>query len=110
MIDEHATRRPGEALRPYVSWCTGYRQAGVGPAVHRGLPSPWLTMIVTLDEPLVLARHPDPRQPASTHDFLLSLMAVARHAFTGRVPGGSELTPAPWATSASAFTHGFTSS
>jgi RsiW-degrading membrane proteinase PrsW (M82 family) len=37
---------------------------------------------------------------------LLSLMAVARHAFTSRVPGGSELTPAPWAASASVFTHG----
>jgi RsiW-degrading membrane proteinase PrsW (M82 family) len=37
---------------------------------------------------------------------LLTLMAVARHAFTSRVPGGSELTPAPWAESASVFTHG----
>jgi RsiW-degrading membrane proteinase PrsW (M82 family) len=36
---------------------------------------------------------------------LLQLMAIARHAFTRRVPGGSELTPAPWAASASAFTH-----
>jgi len=39
--------------------------------VHRGLPSPWLTMIVTLDEPVVITSHPDPRQPASAHDFLL---------------------------------------
>ena len=45
---------------------------------------------------------------AEREHSLLSLMAVARHAFTGRVPGGSELTPAPWATSASAFTHGIT--
>jgi AraC-like DNA-binding protein len=71
VIDEFATRRPGDGLRQYVTRCTGYRQAGVEPAVHRGLPSPWLTMIVTLDEPLVVARHPDPRQPASKHDFLL---------------------------------------
>jgi AraC-like DNA-binding protein len=77
VIDEHAVRRPGEALRPYVTWCTGYRQAGIGPAVHRGLPSPWLTMIVTLDEPLVIARHPDPRQPASTYDFLLGGLHTA---------------------------------
>ncbi len=77
MIDEYAVRRPGEALRPYVAWCTGYRQAGVDPAVHRGLPSPWLTMIVTLDEPLVIARHPDPRQPASAHDFLLGGLHTA---------------------------------
>ncbi len=77
MIDEHAVRRPGEPLRPYVAWCTGYRQAGVEPAAHRGLPSPWLTMIVTLDEPLVIARHPDPRQPASAHDFLLGGLHTA---------------------------------
>jgi len=42
---------------------------------------------------------------AEREHSLLSLMAVARHAFTRRVPGGSEITPAPWATSASAFTH-----
>jgi RsiW-degrading membrane proteinase PrsW (M82 family) len=43
---------------------------------------------------------------AEREHSLLSLMAVARHAFTRRVPGGSELTPAPWAASASVFTHG----
>ena len=71
MVDEYALHRPGPALRAYVAWCTGYRQAGLEPATHRGLPSPWLTMIVTLDDPLVIARHPDPRQPASKHDVLL---------------------------------------
>ena len=71
MIDEHALYEPGHRLRGLVSWATGYRQAGVEPARHRGLPSPWLTMIVTLDEPLVIAAHPDPRQPASAHDVLL---------------------------------------
>jgi AraC-like DNA-binding protein len=71
VIDEYAVRRPREWLRPYVAACTGYRQSGIGPALHRGLPSPWLTMVVTLDEPLVVARHPEPRQPASSHDFLL---------------------------------------
>lgn len=77
MIDEFAVRRPSERLRSYVAWCVGYRQAGVAPAAHRGLPSPWLTMIVTLDDPLVIARHPDPRQPASTHDFLLGGLHTA---------------------------------
>jgi RsiW-degrading membrane proteinase PrsW (M82 family) len=42
---------------------------------------------------------------AEREHSLLGLMAVARHAFTSRVPGGSELTPAPWAASASVFTH-----
>jgi AraC-like DNA-binding protein len=77
MTSEHAVRRPGPGLRPYVASFTGFRQAGAEPAAHRGLPSPWLTMIVTLDEPLVIARHPDPRQPASTHDFLLGGLHTA---------------------------------
>jgi AraC-like DNA-binding protein len=77
VIDEYATRRPGEGLQPYVAWCVGYRQAGVAPTAHRGLPSPWLTMIVTLDEPLVISRHPDPRQRASSHDFLLGGLHTA---------------------------------
>jgi hypothetical protein len=71
VIDEHVAHQPGEALRPFVAVYQGYRQAGVEPTAHRGLPSPWLTMIVTLDEPLVIVRHPDPHQPASKHDFLL---------------------------------------
>jgi AraC-like DNA-binding protein len=71
VIDEFASWRPSPRLRPYVTWCVGFRQAGTAPSVHRGLPSPWLTMIVTLDEPLFIARHPDPRQPASKHDVLL---------------------------------------
>jgi AraC-like DNA-binding protein len=77
VIDEYAVRRPAARLRPYVAAYTGYRQAGIEPARHRGLPSPWLTMIVTLDEPLLIARHPDPRQPPSSHDFLLGGLHTA---------------------------------
>jgi hypothetical protein len=73
VTDEYARYRPGSALRPFVDWGTGYRQSGIEPASFRGLPSPWLTLIVTLDEPLVIVQHPDPGQPPSTHDFLLRL-------------------------------------
>jgi AraC-like DNA-binding protein len=71
VIDEHAGRAAAPSLRPLVSWYAGYRQAGVAPRRHRGLPSPLLTFILTLDEPLVIAAHPDPRQPAATYDTLL---------------------------------------
>jgi len=54
-----------------VAWYTGYRQRGVPPARHRGLPSPFLTFIVTLDEPLVMLAHPDPGQSPGTFDTLL---------------------------------------
>jgi AraC-like DNA-binding protein len=58
-------------LRPYVAAATGYLQEGFAPGVHRGLPSPFLTFVVTLDEPLVLAAHPDPAQPPGRYDGLV---------------------------------------
>jgi AraC-like DNA-binding protein len=70
-VDEHCRARPAEPLRPYVAWYTGYRQRGVPPARHRGLPSPFLTFIVTLDEPLVMLAHPDPGQSPGTFETLL---------------------------------------
>jgi AraC-like DNA-binding protein len=71
VIDEHVWRAPAARLRPLVSWHTGYRQADAAPGRHRGLPSPALTFIITLDDPLVIAAHPDPRQPPATYDTLL---------------------------------------
>ncbi len=70
-VDEHCRRRPAEPLRRYIACYTGYRQRGVPPALHRGLPSPFLTLIFTLDEPLVLLAHPDPRQPPGAFGTLL---------------------------------------
>jgi AraC-like DNA-binding protein len=71
VVDEHWRRPPAEPLRRYVAHYTGYRQRGVPPARHRGLPSPFLTLIFTLDEPLVLLAHPDPRQPPGHFSALL---------------------------------------
>ncbi|MEU9132601.1 helix-turn-helix domain-containing protein [Kitasatospora sp. NPDC048540] len=70
-VDESRRARPAEQLRPYVARYSGYRQYGLAPARHRGLPSPWLTFILTLDEPLTVAAHPDPRQPGADYDTLL---------------------------------------
>src|SRR5215469_18803441 len=71
VVNEHCRQRPFGPLRPYVAHYTGYRQRGVPPGRHRGLPSPFLTLIVTLDEPLVLLAHPDPRQPPGEFGALL---------------------------------------
>src|SRR5271170_4993242 len=69
--NEHCRTRPAEPLRRFVAYYTGYRQRGVPPALHRGLPSPFLTLIFTLDEPMVLLAHPDPRQPPGAFGTLL---------------------------------------
>src|SRR5204863_4601460 len=70
-VDEHHRGIPAEPLRPYVAAYTGYRQRGVPPARHRGLPSPFLTLIFTLDDPLVLAQHVRADRAPSRFDALL---------------------------------------
>jgi AraC-like DNA-binding protein len=62
---------PAPALRSYVAWFVGYREAGALPARHRGLPSPFLTLILTLDDPLVMAQHPDPAQAPGRYETLI---------------------------------------
>jgi AraC-like DNA-binding protein len=75
-VDEYVWARPSAALRPYVGLISGYRQRGVAAGVHRGLPSPYLTLILTLDEPLLVTVHPDPRQPAGSYDALIGGLHV----------------------------------
>ncbi|MFG2788389.1 helix-turn-helix domain-containing protein [Streptomyces sp. NPDC048419] len=79
VVDEAVRAVPAAPLRGLVGWYSGYRQRGVPPARHRGLPSPWLTLIITLDEPLSIAAHPDPGAPPGDYPTLL---------------GGLHLTPA----------------
>ncbi|GAA3243068.1 helix-turn-helix domain-containing protein [Actinocorallia longicatena] len=52
-------RAAAPVLRPYVSWYHGYREVGGVPGLHRGLPSPVLTLIFTFTEPLTVAEHSD---------------------------------------------------
>lgn len=75
-VDEQVWRVPAPRVRPFVSWYSGFRQAGGDPATHRGLPSPALTFIITLDDPVVIAAHPDPRQPG-TYDTLIGGLHTA---------------------------------
>jgi AraC-like DNA-binding protein len=70
-MSEHVLHVPAAPLRPYLGLCSGYRQAGVPPGRHRGLPSPYLTVIFTLDEPLVIAAHPDAAQRPASFDTLV---------------------------------------
>jgi AraC-like DNA-binding protein len=97
VVAEAVSARPAPALRPFVGWYSGYRQAGCAPAVHRGLPSPWLTMILTLDDPLEMAAHPDPAQPGGAFDALVGGLhtapALIRH--DGR-QSGVQVALTPW--------------
>ncbi|MFC4529293.1 AraC family transcriptional regulator [Sphaerisporangium dianthi] len=62
---------PAAALRALIGPYHGYRERGGAPGRHRGLPSPYLTVIVTLDDPLEIAAHPDPAQPPGRYESLI---------------------------------------
>jgi AraC-like DNA-binding protein len=77
VVDEFRVGRPADGLRPFIAGYSGFRQAGVGPAEHTGLPSAFLTLIFTLDDPLVIARHPDPAQPGGSYDTVVGGLHTA---------------------------------
>ena len=66
-VSESVAARPVAELRPYIARYSGFRQAGVPSARHAGLPSPYLTLIFTLDQPLTVAARPDPGQPGGEY-------------------------------------------
>jgi len=69
--------RPAPAVRPYADWYSGYAQHGRPPSRHRGLPSPYLTLIITLGRPLRVAAHPDPAAPPGVYDTLIGGLHTA---------------------------------
>jgi AraC-like DNA-binding protein len=70
VVNEAVRRRPEDRVRASVFDYHGYRQRGVAPAIHRGLPSPYLTLIFTVDDPLQIAQHVDRRRPGGRFDTL----------------------------------------
>ncbi len=70
VVDEAAVGRPTGAAASFVASYHGYRQSGVAPARHLGLPSPFLTLIFTLDDPLHIAEQVQTWRPARSYDAL----------------------------------------
>jgi AraC-like DNA-binding protein len=95
-VNEHVQAKPAPALRPYVAFYSGYRQSGRPAAVHRGLPSPYLTLILTLDDPLVILEHPDRRQAPGRYDALLGGLHLRPALIeNGAVQSGVQVTVLP---------------
>jgi AraC-like DNA-binding protein len=91
---EHRTRPVHPALRPYVGGVIGYAYEADPPDLHRGLPSSYLTLVITLDEPLGIAW---PSGPVEKYDAGLGgLHSTAVH--IGQTPSRAgvqlSLTPA----------------
>ncbi len=76
-MNEAVTATPSPRLRPYVDRYLGYRHEGFEPGLHRGLPSRYLTFIISLHDPVDIAGMPDPGQrPGAYQAFLGGLHAA----------------------------------
>jgi AraC-like DNA-binding protein len=74
---EYHQRTVDPALRPYLGDLIGYAYRGMPLDLHRGLPSRYLTIVVSLDEPLGLAW---PGEPVEKFDTLVGgLHSTAVH-------------------------------
>ena len=61
-VSDGARRRPAPLLTPYVRSYEGYRLDGFPPGTHLGMPSPEVTVILTISEPIGCSRG-DGRSP-----------------------------------------------
>ncbi|MBA0128219.1 AraC family transcriptional regulator [Haloechinothrix sp. YIM 98757] len=74
MSGEFVVGRPHPGLRGYVSRYIGYRQDGTLPAVHRGLPSRHIVVVISLAEPVHVISSPDGRSSSATLQGLVGGM------------------------------------
>lgn len=68
---DSVVRRPAPPLRAFIDSYIGYRQVGMAPAVHRGLPSRHLTFIVSIGRPIDVVAQPDPHQAPASYEFVV---------------------------------------
>lgn len=68
--------RPAPSLRSVIDHYVGYRYEGFDPGLHRGLPSPRMTFVISLGAPVEMLELPDPAQrPTSMTAFVSGLAA-----------------------------------
>lgn len=68
---EHQVAIPPPPLSPLIRRYIGYRYSGLQPGTHLGLPSPDLTVVLSLGPKTRLASMPDPRQRPAAFDALV---------------------------------------
>jgi AraC-like DNA-binding protein len=61
-VFEQVTAQPAPELVLFVADYVGYRMEGFPPGIHAGLPSHYLTFIVSLGDPIEVVAMPDPAQ------------------------------------------------
>ncbi|MEK8228650.1 hypothetical protein NKG05_25560 [Oerskovia sp. M15] len=71
-MGQHYVRSsPTGPLAAAVGSMLGYEITDDAPSVHRGLPSPWLTLVISLDGPVPTATAPDQDAPLHRYESLV---------------------------------------
>ena len=94
MVSEYVEWRPGPILRPWVRSMHGYRIDGVDSGVHVGMPSTTLTLVIALDEPLLLGEASGPR---SFESVVAGLHTAPAHIHHGARQAGLQVSLDPTA-------------
>jgi AraC-like DNA-binding protein len=69
---ECALALPAARLRPFIARYLGYRQTGLTPGLHRGLPSRHLTFIVSIGPAIEVVVQTDPHQAPASYSCVVS--------------------------------------
>ncbi|MGH9224077.1 MAG: helix-turn-helix domain-containing protein [Acidimicrobiales bacterium] len=77
-----ATAPPAPPLRAMIERYVGYRLSGFEPGLHRGLPSRYMTFIVSIGPAIDVIAQTDPHQPPASYRAVVSGLQ-ARHAVIG---------------------------
>jgi AraC-like DNA-binding protein len=71
-IAQWVTRDPAPELRPYVGQYVGYRLLEQTPGLHRGLPSPYIALIVSIGTQIDVVSQTSPRQSPRRYNAVLA--------------------------------------
>lgn len=66
---EFINRAPSGLVGELVGDMTGYLMNGAEASLHRGAPSPYLTLIINLDDPIVIGTHAGSQQEGSARSY-----------------------------------------
>lgn len=94
MVQEHYEHQSSGPLAAWVSRAVGYRHDGLTPGVHIGMPSGRLTLVVSLDEPLVLSQ-PAGGEHAAYGGIVAGLHTGPAHIHHGQRQQGVQLALTP---------------
>jgi AraC-like DNA-binding protein len=65
LSSDHAVSLPAPVLRPFIAHYAGYYANGLAPGIHGGLPSRYVHIFMSLDQPIDIVRMPRPSERAA---------------------------------------------